>query len=104
MTEKEIFVMLAKAYIEDYNKSCAVYAALHPLGITLEDEERPLVSAIERILETIVGGDPYITEALFDINKDGYTIYYTYNPIDEEEKETEHRMSSIEELYDFYKS
>jgi hypothetical protein len=72
MTEKEIFVMLAKAYLEDYNKSCAVYEALHPLGITLEDEERPLVSATERILETIVG-DAYVTEALFDINKYGFT-------------------------------
>jgi hypothetical protein len=103
MTEKEIFVMLAKAYLEDYNKSCAVYEALHPLGITLEDEERPLVSATERVLETMVG-DAYVTEALFDINKYGYTVYYTYTPVDGGEKETEHRMYSIEELYDYYKS
>jgi hypothetical protein len=103
MTEKEIFVMLAKAYIEDYNKSCAIYSFLHPLGITLEDEERPVVSATEKILEAMVE-DVYITEALFDINKYGYTVYYTYTPVDGGEKETEHRISSIEELYDYYKS
>jgi hypothetical protein len=103
MTEKEIFLALSKAYLDDYNKDIKVYNALKPLGITLQDEQRYLISATEDILEKIVK-DPYITDALFDINTYGYTCYYTYTPIDGGEKEEEHRLNSLEELYDYYKS
>jgi hypothetical protein len=94
--------MLAKAYLEDYNKTCAVYEALHPLGITLEDEERPLVSTTEQMLENIAGNHFNVIEDLLDLNSNGYiSFYYSSSAMPKDKDEV--RIASVEALYDFYK-
>jgi hypothetical protein len=100
MTNKEIFVLLAKAYLEDYDKDVAVYDTLYPFGITLSDEHRPLVFATETILENLTGHE-YIIEFILDFHQDGY-ITFTLSKEDGTEEEI--ICHSLEELFDFITS
>lgn len=99
MTNKEIFILLANAYYQNYAKSIEVYKVLSPFGITLEEEDNPLVRTTETLLEKLTN-NKYITEFILDFFDDGYiTFSYLYD--DENGKERKVTCNSLEEMFDF---
>jgi hypothetical protein len=97
MTNKKIFLALAQAYLDNYNKSLAVYDALRPFSIILEDQAQPMVGAIEDVLTGLSGSD-YIIEWILDLNKDGHIDFILTDKNDKEEKVVCH---SLAELWNF---
>jgi hypothetical protein len=97
MTNKEIFLVLAQAYLDNYNKSLAVDKALQPFSITLEDQAQPIVGAIEDVLVELSGNE-YIIELILDLNKDGYVDFILADKNNKEEKVVCH---SLAELWNF---
>lgn len=97
MTNKELFILLANAYLQEYNREVAIYDALFPLRVTLESEDKPLVCATETALEKLVNND-YIIDMLLDFNQDKYIVFTLPNDNDTTKEVI---CSSLEELYDF---
>jgi hypothetical protein len=95
MTQKEIFVKLAEAYIDDFNKTINLDNALSSFGLYVTNEKNIFVGAIESILEEMTGSE-YIVETLLQYAQ-GVDVYF-YILEDEEEKEV--ICTSIEDIYD----
>jgi hypothetical protein len=95
MTQKEIFVKLAEAYIDNFNKTIDLDRALSSFGLYITDEKNIFVGAIESILEEMTGSE-YIVETLLQYAQ-GVDIYF-YILEDGEEKEI--ICTSIEDIYD----
>lgn len=88
--KRDMIIKLANAYIEDYKRENAIYAALFPLGIYVNDEQNPYTSAVEKIFTSF---DENFCSYLLDLASDGYVEFEVNNELV--------IIDNIETLYDF---
>jgi hypothetical protein len=99
MKKKQIFVTLAQAFLDNYDRELKIYDALNNFNITAYDDNKPLVKAAEDILCGMTKNE-YTIDFLLDFYNDGEVVFYI-SPEDVNDKEEIITCTSIDELWDY---
>ena len=99
MENKEIFLRLAQAYIDQYKFEVELDAAFLKFGIDPTNCASPLPMAIEKLIEDLSPIEIDWIELLINLAENGFvTVTYT----EEDGYTTDLDLESVEELYAFF--